>query len=65
MSDIRIKPMLTEAVKQLVDELKFAFPFDGSEAQVRLTGALLSPEVIRCIRSRVELTNMEEVCRNQ
>jgi len=58
--NIRIKPMLTEAVKQLIDELKVSFPVDGSEAQVLLTNALISPEVIRCVRNQVQLNQMED-----
>jgi hypothetical protein len=52
--------MLTEAVKQLIDELKVSFPVDGSEAQVLLTNALISPEVIRCVRNQVQLNQMED-----
>ncbi len=59
---MKLQPRLKGSVKGLVEELMVSFPIDLYEAQGLLTIALQRPEVIKMVRSSIELHQMEVEC---
>jgi len=57
---MRLQAGLKNAVRGLIDELMCSLPVDAYEAQRMLTAAFGRQEVIRLVRSLIELDFMNE-----
>ncbi len=58
---MKLQPVVKRALKVLVDELMVSFPMDAMESQVALAELLRDPQLVRIIRSKIELQFMEGV----
>ena len=58
---MKLQPVVKRALKVLVDELMASFPMDAMESQVALAELLRDPQLVRIIRSKIELQFMEGV----
>ena len=56
---MKLQPVVKRALKVLVDELMVSFPMDAMESQVALAELLRDPQLVRIIRSKIELQFME------
>jgi hypothetical protein len=59
--EMKLQPELKRALKALVDELMVSFPTDHYECQLTLADSLRDPQLVRIIRSKIELKFMEGV----
>jgi hypothetical protein len=58
---MKLQPVVKRALKVLVDELTVSFPMDAMECQLTLVELLRDPQLVRIIRSKIELQFMEGV----
>lgn len=58
---MKLQPVVKRALKVLVDELMVSFPMDAMESQVALAELFRDPQLVRIIRSKIELQFMEGV----
>ena len=56
---MKMRRGLVKVVKELIEEIQVSFPVDAAEAQQMLEVVLRRSDVIRVIRSVVELESME------
>ena len=56
---MKLQPGVKRALQVLVDELMVSFPMDAMESQVALAELLRDPQLVRIIRSKIELQFME------
>jgi hypothetical protein len=58
---MKLQPVVKRALKVLVDEMMMSFPMDAFECQFALAELLRDPQLVRIIRSKIELQFMEGV----
>ena len=58
---MKLQPVVKRALKVLVDEMMMSFPMDAFECQFTLAELLRDPQLVRIIRSKIELQFMEGV----
>ena len=56
---MKLQPVVKRALKVLVDELMVSFPMDAYESQMALAELFRDPQLVRIIRSKIELQFME------
>jgi len=56
---MKLQPVVKRALKVLVDELMVSFPMDVLESQAALAELFRDPQLVRIIRSKIELQFME------